>query len=70
MEQVNGPVCVVCGGPADTIRDRHDYCGQHHAGHMPATPVVVCALDGCGSPAVAKVGARDLCAYHAARLAA
>jgi hypothetical protein len=37
---------------------------------MPGPPIVTCDMDGCGSPAVAKVGGRDLCRHHLPRLAA
>jgi hypothetical protein len=66
MEQETGPVCIVCRRPATTIRGGRDYCGRHHDGHSPGPAIVLCALDGCGSPAVAKVGDRDVCRDHLA----
>ena len=59
------PVCCVCGELANTIRNGRDYCGRHHEGHTPGPPVANCALDGCGSPAVANVNGQDLCRSHA-----
>jgi hypothetical protein len=60
-----GQACGVCGEPATTVRDGQHYCDWHHQGHhTPATPIVACAMDGCGSPAAANVAGRDLCRHH------
>ncbi len=65
MERVNKPVCCVCGEPADTVRGGRDYCAKHDLQHTPEVPLVLCEIDGCGSPAV--LGGR--CTWHARRAA-
>jgi hypothetical protein len=69
-QEATGEPCRVCGEPANTIRDGKHYCAVHDLSHMRSTPIALCAIDGCGCPAVERVAGRELCRYHAPRLAA
>jgi hypothetical protein len=45
------PGCIVCGAPANTIRDNRHYCGAHTEKHLPEVPHDRCIIKFCGNPA-------------------
>lgn len=61
--------CIICGTDTTRVMDGREYCSNHTPANFdPAPPLVLCAIDGCSSPAQPPIGDRPLCDYHKPRL--